>query len=229
MRLEVEGLTKRYGSRLVLDGVSFAAEPGTVTVLTGGNGTGKSTILRCIVGLASSRGRMRLGDLALPGSRRARAAVGYLPQSPMLNPTATVAETITFYARLRGSEDAVEAFDDGFLPPEDAAVGSLSGGQRHRVACAVALLGRPSLVLLDEPLADLDEPGRDMVARAVARLADDGATVLIASPVADPVIRAGRTIALADGRMIDEHVVSSVAPAVTWSGDVVAGGQVSPA
>ncbi|MFA5892057.1 MAG: ATP-binding cassette domain-containing protein [Actinomycetota bacterium] len=212
--LDVQRLTKRYGARRALDEVSFLLPPGVVVCLSGANGAGKSTLLRCLAGLTSFEGRARLAGAALPPSRETRRDIAYLPQSVALLESATVGETLEFFAQLRGVDAVASALPEGFLPPVDARIGSLSGGNRQRVALAVALLGSPRLILLDEPLASLDASGCEMFLRAVRRCADQGATVVISSPAHRELMDVvDRLIVLVDGS-IEEDSAATVVPGI---------------
>jgi ABC-type multidrug transport system ATPase subunit len=180
--LVVEELGKRYGRHQVLDGVSFAVEAGTVTAVAGANGTGKSTLLRCLAGLARFEGSAMIGAQALDGSPAHRRLVGYVPQRVSLPDSGTVGEVLTLFTRLRGAPLDSVPFPKGFVPPAEQRVGVLSGGQQQRVVLAAALLGAPKLLLLDEPSANLDEDGREQLWGVLRTLADRGAAVLVASP-----------------------------------------------
>lgn len=182
--LTVDALHKTLGGRPVLRGVSFAAQPGTMTVVGGTNGSGKSTLLRCLAGTASFTGDARLGEHRLGRSAPAavRRLVGYLPQSPALPDTGTVDEVLELFARLRGADPADLPLPASFLPPGGDRIGTLSGGQAQRVAFAVALLGDPRLLLLDEPTANLDDDGRAVTWEVVAGACRRGTTVVVASP-----------------------------------------------
>jgi len=219
--LAAERLSKSYGPHPVLSEVSFSLEPGTIAVVSGANGTGKSTLLRCAAGLVGFGGSVRVGG-APAGSLEARRAVGYLPQTVALPEHVTVGEVLAFFARLRGT-DGIRVLPEGFLPAGERPVGVLSGGQRQRVALAVALLGSPRLLLLDEPVANLDEVGREGFWQTLRTVAASGAAALIASPMpGDLAGVAHRAIVLDEGRIVfdgpmDGHLArlpARVAPSV---------------
>ena len=195
-------LTKAYGPHLVLDEVTIRLAPGQIAVVSGANGTGKSTLLRCIAGLTSFRGQARVAGLPVDGRREVRRLIGYMPQSIALPENVTVGEVVGFFARLRGARPEPADLPEGFLPAEERPIGILSGGQRQRVALAVALLGRPRLLLLDEPVANLDEPGREGFWQTLRDLTELGTAALIASPMpSDLAGVADRAIVLDDGRV----------------------------
>jgi ABC-2 type transport system ATP-binding protein len=197
--LRICGLSKSYGRRPVLDGIDLTATGGSIVAVTGSNGSGKSTLLRCIAGLASHRGSATFRGEPVASMRR---HVGYLPQTVGLPEWATVGEVIAFFARLREADATDLPLPDGFVPEPDRQIRILSGGQRQRVALAVALLGRPSLLLLDEPAANLDDAARATLARVLEASAHDGHTVVIATPIEADLGSLERTVvAIVDGRI----------------------------
>jgi ABC-type multidrug transport system ATPase subunit len=183
--IHVENLRKTYGPRLVLDGVSFDVSPGELVLLLGGNGTGKSTLLRCLLGLVSYAGAVRIAGFdPLRQAREARRRVGYMPQSFALHRDLTVADTLWFYCALRGvaPERARVLLADVHLADTlETTVSDLSGGMRQRLQFALALLDDPPVLLLDEPTASLDDWSRDFLVRRVRDLADAGKAVLLST------------------------------------------------
>ncbi|MET8979917.1 ABC transporter ATP-binding protein [Streptomyces sp. NPDC004539] len=182
--LEVTGLGRRYGRRWVLRDATFRLPAGRVCGLVGPNGAGKTTMLEIIAGLrTASAGEARVfGEPA--GGAEARRRVAFLPQEKPLFPRFTVAETLRVGRELNPYWD--QALAEDFVRAGsidlDAKVGRLSGGQRTRVALAVALGKRPDLVLLDEPLADLDPlVRRQTVTALLGEVAERGITVLLSS------------------------------------------------
>lgn len=201
-RLAIRGLTKRFGPRLVLDGLDLDVQAGSVVLLAGTNGSGKTTLLRCVAGLAAHDGQVAIDGRPWRGTRADRRHVGYLPQSLGLPEWATVDEVLGLFGRLRRTEPAVLEVPEGFLPDRDQRIGDLSGGQRQRVAIGVALLGRPRLLLFDEPAANLDDDGRDDLFEVLDGVRARGTSVLVAAP--SPIDLNGlpdRTVRLRDGRI----------------------------
>jgi ABC-type multidrug transport system ATPase subunit len=179
--LEVRSLSKSFRGRPVLTDVSFGVDAGSVVAVTGSNGTGKSTLLRCLAGLSRCSGDIRLDGHPVAAAA-GRGDVAYLPQHTDLPEWATGTELLDLFGRLRGAGAAPEAVPPGFLPDLNARVGTLSGGQRRRLALAGALAGNPPLLLLDEPAANLDDAGTAGLWHLLAALRDRGAAVLVATP-----------------------------------------------
>jgi len=181
--LEVAHLTKAYRSGWGLHDVSFDLPSGVIAALGGPNGSGKSTLLRCLAGLAGFEGSVRIGGRAIDRDPASREKVGYLAQIVSMPDQSTVGEVIDFFAELRGADRDTIPLPEGFVRDDDDRIGILSGGQRHRVALAVALLGEPTLLLLDEPVASLDEEGRQTFWKILRTLRDErGVTSIVSSP-----------------------------------------------
>ncbi|PBC62982.1 ABC transporter ATP-binding protein [Streptomyces sp. Tue6028] len=185
--VEAHGLTLRYGRRsaAALDDCSFRLPTGRVSALVGPNGAGKSTLLATAAGLL----RPTSGTLTVLGTApaEARERIAYLSQDKPLHPQLTVAETLRMGAELNPARwDAAHAaaiVEQGSLDPK-ARVRGLSGGQRTRVALALALGKRPELLLLDEPMADLDPLARhELLGTLMADAAEHGTTVLMSSHI----------------------------------------------
>jgi len=205
--LTLTGLTKSFGGRSVLAGVDLSVTAGESLALLGANGSGKTTTLRCIVGLARPDGGVvTVGGV--DGARdpiRARRHLSYLPQRSVFPPTLTVRETLALVARLRGvSPVAVEReiAACGLSRLADSGVGHLSGGERQRLAMAVAFLPDVDLYLLDEPSANLDPAASQILFRRARQLKAAGRTLLFTTHVpADVRHLATRVVFLRDGRI----------------------------
>jgi ABC-2 type transport system ATP-binding protein len=207
LAVEVAGLRRRYGSFEAVRGVSFAVAPGEVFALLGVNGAGKTSVLEVVEGLARAHGgSVRvLGADPLTQRARVRPHLGVLLQSSGLPADLTVGETLRTWARtLTRPRTVAEALDQVDLGPRaDVRVRSLSGGERRRLDLALALLGRPRVVVLDEPTTGLDPESRRTVWELVRGLVAGGAAVVLtthdleeAEQLADriAVMRAGRIV-----------------------------------
>lgn len=199
------GLTVVRGGRTVLSDVCFDVPHAQVTGLLGPSGGGKTTLMRTIVGVQLGV----TGDLTVlgrpAGSPDLRDKIGYVTQAPSVYGDLTVAENLHFFARVLGVRDAevqrcVDAVDIG--DHRQDLVSRLSGGEQSRVSLAVALLGRPRLLVLDEPTVGLDPVLRRDLWGIFHRLADDGVTVLVSSHVMDEAERCDRLLLLREGRLI---------------------------
>ena len=207
----VEHLTKHYGARRAVSDVSFDMQPGEVMGLLGPNGSGKSTILRILTGyLQPSSGRAQIcGFDVVAQSLRARQCVGYVPEDVPLYAQMRVHEFLTFMGRLRGLEGAgcARAVDEvterlSFGHYRQQLIGKLSRGYRQRVAIAQALLGRPKLLVLDEPTNGLDPRQIIEVRELIRALANDMA-ILVTSHILVEIERVAHRVAiLLEGRLL---------------------------
>jgi ABC-2 type transport system ATP-binding protein len=203
--VDVRDLRVERGGTLVLPGVSLEIPVGSVTGLLGPSGCGKTTLLRAIVGVQRvASGEVRvLGDPAGTPSQRRRIA--YLTQAPSVYADLTVRENLRYFAEIGGANAEridVVAQAVGLTPHLATRVGSLSGGERPRASPAVALLGEPQLLVLDEPTAGLDPVLRRELWQMFHRLADEGATLLISSHVMDEAERCNHLVFMREGRII---------------------------
>jgi ABC-2 type transport system ATP-binding protein len=217
--IRVEALTKRFGSGVAVDGISFAVAAGSVTGLLGGNGAGKTTTIAMLLGLISPSA----GDIAILGIDMVRHRHRALPLMNFASPYVdlphrlTVQENLAVYAGLysvaRASRRIAElaaALD--FQPLLDRHFGSLSAGQKTRVALAKALINHPKLLLLDEPTASLDPDSADRIRFYLEDYArSTGATLLIASHNMLEVERLCDTILIMrKGRIVDSGAPASL-------------------
>jgi ABC-2 type transport system ATP-binding protein len=203
--IEVRGLTVVRGGHPVLDGLDLDIAGGLVTGLLGPSGCGKSTLLRSIVGVQQTQGGevSVLGEAA--GSAALRSRIGYVTQAASVYDDLTVAENLRFFARVLGLADDEVVRVTGAVDldgQKDAVVGQLSGGQRSRASLAVALLGSPDVLVLDEPTVGLDPVLRRDLWKLFHGLADAGATVLVSSHVMDEAERCDQLLLMRDGAIL---------------------------
>lgn len=219
--LQVEELRVSFDRRPVLDGVSLTVEAGEILALAGRNGSGKTTLLRCLTGLQRpTRGAILLDGTSIletPVSVTARK-IGFVPQPPssMLF-SDTVREEIELTARNRNGLTAPEeeihrwaaALD--LVPLWDRHPRDLAAGERQRVALAAVLVGKPSVVLLDEPTLGMDRGRMTWLAQTLRALRDAGAAIVVATHDADFVVEAATRAAMLDhGRIVAEGDPSEV-------------------
>ena len=204
--IHAEGLAKRYGAVVAVDGLSFHVEPGETFALIGPNGAGKTTTLKMLLGLARpDRGTIRLGRQALPpDDPRARHDVGYVPQRVEFPHARTVREVLGFFATLRDlpREAVTRALERVRLSSHaDRPARELSGGYLQRLSLGQALLGDPALLVLDEPTASLDPEATWEFRSLVEQLQREGKTILLCSHLLSEVERvADRVLILVEGR-----------------------------
>ena len=203
--IDLADVCVRRGGREVLHALTAQVAAGSLTGLVGPSGSGKSTVMRAIVGVqrAVTGSVTVLGRTA--GAPSLRAEVGYLTQSVAVYDDVSVRANLDYFATLL---DAPSGDVDRVLREVDLAaesgrrVDSLSGGQRARVALASVLLGRPRLLVLDEPTVGLDPVLRAELWATFHALADNGVTLLVSSHVMDEAARCDTVMLLRDGHLI---------------------------
>ena len=203
--IQVAGLRVVRGDREVLSNLSCTVAPAMVTGLLGPSGSGKSTLMRAIVGVQQvAAGLVSVLGLRA-GSVAARGRIGYVTQAPSIYGDLTVQENVAYFAAIVGAARsetdevirAVSLVDDAHHRAD-----RLSGGQRARVSLAVALLGSPDVLVLDEPTVGLDPVLRHELWTLFHRLADGGTTLLVSSHVMDEADRCDRLLLLRDGQLL---------------------------
>ncbi|MEV4540501.1 ABC transporter ATP-binding protein [Micromonospora echinaurantiaca] len=205
--------SRSYGDVLALDRVDLDVPAGELVGLLGPNGAGKSTLLNLLVGLRRpTSGRVELfgGDPRDPASRR---QVGVTPQETGLPGTLRVGEVVDFVAAHYPDPVPRGELLDRFGLTELARrqTGGLSGGQRRRLAVALAFVGRPRLVLLDEPTTGLDVAARHTLWDAIRAFHDDGGTVLLTSHYLEEVeALAHRVVVIGQGRVLADDTVAAI-------------------
>jgi ABC-2 type transport system ATP-binding protein len=213
--IEARSVSKSYGERQALNGVSLAAERGEIVAIIGPNGAGKTTLLTIIAGIQP----------ADDGEVREPPGVGWVPQQAAVYGKLTVAENLRLFARLEKRpdvEDVVERMlhQTGLEERADDQVSTLSGGNRQRVNIAIGLLAEPEALLLDEPSAALDPRQRERLWGFIGGLAEHGTTVLFSTHnVAEAERHAHRVIVLADGELIFEGSAEQLEAEVGTSQD----------
>jgi ABC-type multidrug transport system ATPase subunit len=198
------GITKRFGRVTAVDSVSFELADGASLALWGSNGAGKTTLIRCLLGITRYKGRASIGGLDSSRSgRHARAMVGYVPQELAFHDDVRLGSAMSFFAGLRRASPAraAQSLDAvGLTGHSRKRVRDLSGGMKQRLALAIALLGDPPLIVLDEPTSNLDAAGRGEVVDTLQRLKASGKTLVFASHRPDEVISlADRVLVLERG------------------------------
>jgi len=207
--IHVRGLRKNYGSFEAVRGVDLDVRAGEVLACLGPNGAGKTTMVEILEGYRSrSQGEVSvLGEDPAHGSRAWRARIGVVLQEAALEEHLTVREALTlfavYYPRPRGVEEVIALA--GLEEKADARLGRLSGGQRRRADVALALVGGPELIFLDEPTTGFDPTARRQAWKTVAGLRELGTTVLLTTHYLEEAeTLADRIMVLAGGRVVAE-------------------------
>lgn len=219
--IQVQNLTKRFGSVVALDQVSFEVKPGEVVALWGTNGAGKTTALRCLLGLLPYQGLIRLNgyDMQLQG-KMARRWVGFVPQELHFHDDLSVQETLQFYARLKKEPfESIPRLLDRLKLAEHQGkrVRELSGGMKQRLALAIALLSDPPLLILDEPTANLDARAREDFWALLSELKNSGKTMIFSSHRQEEVLNlSDRVFILEQGRMVADCVPEELSACLGW-------------
>ena len=199
----VDGLVKRYGPRAVLDGVSLTVGGGELVALLGPNGAGKTTAVEIIEGYRGADGGTArvLGVDPASGGRALKARVGLMLQGGGIDPRAQPRETLrqygSFHADPRDPDELLELV--GLSAVARTRYRRLSGGERQRLGLALALVGRPEVVILDEPTAGMDPEARAATRTIVAGLRDEGTGILLTSHDLTDVERLADRICVLDG------------------------------
>jgi ABC-2 type transport system ATP-binding protein len=206
--IEVDNLTRRFGSFTAVDHVSFQVQAGEVVGYLGPNGSGKTTTIRMLLGLLRpTEGHASvLGHDVRRDTERLRAACGYMSQKFSLYDELTVWENLTFYAGVYGVNKR-ERLNEvlswvGLVGQEKQRTAALSSGWRQRLALAIALIHRPRLLFLDEPTSGVDPSARRAFWDLIYNLADEGVTVLVTTHYMDEAEYCGRVGIMRAGKLL---------------------------
>jgi ABC-2 type transport system ATP-binding protein len=217
--IRVSGLTKRYGSRLAVDDVSFEVDRGEVVGFLGPNGAGKTTTLRILAGvLGPTRGTVTIaGHDIVDDSFEARRSIGYMPEAVPLYPEMRVVEYLRFRAELKRvpRSDRAARMDEamgkaGVLDVAAQRIGDLSRGYRQRVGIADAIVANPPIVVLDEPTAGLD-PNQIREARTLIRELGRSHTVVVSTHILSEVEAcATRVLLIHRGKLVAQGTTEEI-------------------
>jgi len=219
--LEIRGLNQFYGGSHTLRGIDLSVPAGTCTALLGRNGVGKTTLLRCLMGLLPARsGRIAFEgqDIAhLTAYQRARLGIGYVPQGREIFPRLTVAENLAVGEAAAGSSrpltsrDELEALFPALRTMQKRRGGDLSGGQQQQLAIARALVARPKLLLLDEPTEGIQPSIVKDIERVLRVLLERGMTILLVEQYVDFAKSLAQQYAiLSRGQVVDRGEVANL-------------------
>jgi ABC-2 type transport system ATP-binding protein len=208
--IDVHGLVKRFGGRVAVDHVSMRVEPGEIAGFLGPNGSGKTTAIRTLCGLLTpTAGEVSVLGLEIPRQAESlRRRIGYMTQKFSLYEDLTVLENMQFMARVYGIgrgaageriEELLQRYALGNMRHRFAS--AMSGGQRQRLALAVATLHRPTLLFLDEPTSAVDPENRRDFWEKLFDLSDAGTTILVSTHYMDEAERCHQLAILETGRL----------------------------
>ncbi len=206
--LTVVGLTKSYGDRRVVDGLSFSVGVGETLGLLGPNGSGKTTTISMIAGvLAADSGSITIaGEPMSAAAKQAKRQVGLVPQDIALYDDLTAVENLRFFGRLQGlgRRQLNQRIDDvleivGLSDRRNDRVGEYSGGMQRRANIAAGMLHEPTLLILDEPTVGVDPQSRNQILDAVAELGGSGLSVIYTTHYMEEAERLCDRVCIIDG------------------------------
>jgi Cu-processing system ATP-binding protein len=225
----LNNVTRRFGKQVAVDGVDLTLRAGECVGLVGHNGAGKSTLIKMMLGLLRpSAGTVRVlgADPAASASARERGSLGYLPENVALYPSMTGAETLAFYARLKGlplRDNPALLEKVGIAGAAQRRVATYSKGMRQRLGLAQALLGEPRVLLLDEPTTGLDPALRQHFYEILRALRAEGAMVLLSTHAlaelegqVDRVVVMNQSRKVADGDLAALRALAGVQPRIRF-------------
>src|SRR5690242_13479849 len=210
--VDIEDVSKSFGSLKALNGVSLRVRQGEIYGLLGPNGAGKTTLIRMVCGLLEAHaGKVTVLGHTIPNVGVLRH-IGYMTQQAALYPSLSVEENVRFFAAINGAEDGVkEALELVQLyDRRSSVVQTLSGGMRQRCSLACALVHRPELLLLDEPTVGVDPQLRVQFWESFRQMAAQGTTMIVSSHVMDEADRCQRLGLIQYGRLLAEGTPAEI-------------------
>lgn len=209
--VEIEHLTKKFGSRVVVDDISFVVQPGTILGLLGPNGAGKSTVINMIVGLLrKTAGEVRLFGQVAEGNQELRKRIGMVPQELALYYDLSAEENVRYFGGLYGlrgkalksaTEDALKLV--GLWERKKDKPATFSGGMQRRLNIAMGIVHQPEFVIMDEPTVGIDPQSRNYIMETIEQMRRDGKTLIYTSHYMEEVERLADTIVIIDqGKVI---------------------------
>ncbi|MEJ5997992.1 ABC transporter ATP-binding protein [Corynebacterium sp. H130] len=198
--LRAENLNITRNKNHILHDLTFTLREGSITGIIGPSGSGKTTLLRAIVGVQEYSGVLEvLGHPA--GAKENRGRIGYMTQSASVYEGLTVRQNLSYFSQLTGAKDTTDTIIEflGLTQQRDQKVSTLSGGQRNRVSLGAALVGKPALLVLDEPTVGLDPLTRENIWSHLRSL---GTSILVSSHVMDEAARCDSILLLRDGAVL---------------------------
>lgn len=214
--IEIEGVSRSFGARLVLDSLRLHVAAGELVGLVGHNGAGKTTLMKLLAGqLGASAGSVRVGGIDVAADpAAARTRLGYVPEEPALWEYLSAREFLEFVIGVRGAGTVEAGLDVAGLGADaDRLIREYSQGMRRKVAIAAALVARPPAIVLDEALNGLDPPSAIRVREHLRVLCGAGCGVLLSTHVLETVEAvADRVVLLSSGRIVADVHVAELGP-----------------
>ncbi|MCT6859551.1 MAG: ABC transporter ATP-binding protein [Apilactobacillus sp.] len=215
--ISINNLKKKYGQQVVLNDVSFEVDYGQIVGLIGPSGAGKSTIIKLTLGMEKAdSGNSEVFGIHMP-NRKILNKMGYMAQSDSLYSSLSARENLIFFAKMREvkKEDLTSEIDRvsqvvDLKDQLDKKVDNFSGGMKRRLSLAIALLGNPQLLILDEPTVGIDPALRKNIWFELGKLRDKGCSILVTTHVMDEAELTDRVALLIDGNIIADDTPSNL-------------------
>ncbi|KOY77072.1 ABC-type multidrug transport system, ATPase component [Apilactobacillus kunkeei] len=215
--ISINNLKKKYGQQVVLNDVSFEVDYGQIVGLIGPSGAGKSTIIKLTLGMEKAdSGNSEVFGIHMP-NRKILNKMGYMAQSDSLYSSLSARENLIFFAKMREvkKEDLASEIDRvsqvvDLKDQLDKKVDNFSGGMKRRLSLAIALLGNPQLLILDEPTVGIDPALRKNIWAELGKLRDKGCSILVTTHVMDEAELTDRVALLIDGNIIADDTPSNL-------------------
>ncbi|CAI2558702.1 putative multidrug ABC transporter ATP-binding protein YbhF [Apilactobacillus kunkeei] len=215
--ISINNLKKKYGQQVVLNDVSFEVDYGQIVGLIGPSGAGKSTIIKLTLGMEKAdSGDSEVFGIHMP-NRKILNKMGYMAQSDSLYSSLSARENLIFFAKMREvkKEDLASEIDRvsqvvDLKDQLDKKVDNFSGGMKRRLSLAIALLGNPQLLILDEPTVGIDPALRKNIWTELGKLRDKGCSILVTTHVMDEAELTDRVALLIDGNIIADDTPSNL-------------------
>jgi Cu-processing system ATP-binding protein len=213
--IRVEKLDKSFGALRVLQSISLKIETGSITAIVGPNGSGKTTFIKCILGLVKAdAGKLYVGDHLLNGEWAYRKNIGYMPQIARFPDNLTAKEIFRLVKDLRNSAGGTDnELISGFqLEKElDKKVRTLSGGTKQKLSAAIAFLFDPKVLILDEPTAGLDPVSSSYLKDKIVKEKANGKTIILTSHIMSEIQElADRVVFLLEGKIFFDGSVADI-------------------
>jgi ABC-2 type transport system ATP-binding protein len=217
--VKIENISKLFGTKVVVDGLSLEVESGKLFGLLGPNGAGKTTTINMIIGaLLPDSGRIEINKLGAPGKPVVKRLIGVVPQTLAVYETLTAQQNLQFFGQLYGlgGQDLKNRIEHAFevvnlAERRNEKVSKYSGGMKRRLNIAVALLHRPSLLLLDEPTVGVDPQSRNAIFESLRTLKNNGCTIILTSHYIEEAQKLCDRIGIMDeGKLVAEDTVQKL-------------------